>query len=131
MGAPAGPWAGRAEVLTFPLRSPRPRLGIASVIAQVKFDIAPGLGWGAFRTDGALDAAGLAAGASWMDGLRAAAAPDGLVIGSYLNYIDPYFAGWQAAYHGALLPALEEVKARWDPAQVFSFPQAVLPAAAS
>lgn len=98
-----------------------------SACRQVKFDIAPGLGWGLFRTDGALDPVGLAAGAAWMDSLRTAAAPDDLVIGSYLNYIDPYFAGWQEAYHGAMLPALEKVKARWDPEQIFTFPQAVLP----
>lgn len=94
---------------------------------QVKFDIAPGLGWG-LQHDGRLDTLGMAAGAAWMERLRDAAAPSGSIIGSYLNYIDPYFRAWQDAYHGSLLPALQSVKKTWDPAQLFTFPQAVLPA---
>jgi len=44
---------------------------------------------------------------------------------AYQNYIDPTLANWQQAYYGANFTRLTQVKAKYDPHRVFSFPQAV------
>ena len=50
----------------------------------------------------------------------------------YQNYIDPYLKNWERAYYGANLARLQRVKAKWDPDDVWHFPQSVpLPTAHS
>lgn len=45
--------------------------------------------------------------------------------GVYPNFPDPELTGWAHAYHGANYPRLRQVKARYDPAGFFRFPQAI------
>ncbi|MDP9240765.1 MAG: FAD-binding oxidoreductase [Actinomycetota bacterium] len=48
--------------------------------------------------------------------------------GAYQNYADPDLAGYPAAYWGANYPRLQAVKAKYDPYELFTSPQAVRPA---
>jgi len=44
---------------------------------------------------------------------------------AYQNYIDPALTNWRQAYYGANLARLTQVKAKYDPGRVFTFPQAI------
>jgi hypothetical protein len=64
---------------------------------------------------------------AWVRDLRAAMAP--YTTGAYVNYIDADVTDWATAYYGANLARLKQVKAEYDPDDVFAGPQSI-PAAA-
>ena len=45
--------------------------------------------------------------------------------GAYQNFIDPSLRDWKTAYYGSNLPRLERIKAKYDPDNVFNFPEAI------
>jgi FAD/FMN-containing dehydrogenase len=46
----------------------------------------------------------------------------------YQNYVDPDLKNWRQAYYGANYARLAQIKATYDPTQVFKFPQGITPA---
>ncbi|MEP7020772.1 MAG: FAD-binding protein, partial [Pseudonocardiales bacterium] len=64
---------------------------------------------------------------AWLRAFHAAVQPYGSG-GAYQNYADPDLAGYAAAYWGANYPRLQQVKAKYDPHNLFTSPQTVRPA---
>ncbi|MBI4851577.1 MAG: FAD-binding oxidoreductase [Acidobacteria bacterium] len=47
--------------------------------------------------------------------------------GAYLSYTDPLIEDWATAYYGENYARLTQIKAKYDPTQVFNFPQGIKP----
>lgn len=66
----------------------------------------------------------VAANTSWLSGTWQSMRP--YASGSaYQNYIDPNLVGWQQAYYGSNLPRLQQIKATYDPNNLFHFAQSI------
>jgi FAD/FMN-containing dehydrogenase len=68
----------------------------------------------------------VAANRSWLNGtwqtMRSSASG-----AAYQNYVDPDLANWQQAYYGANLTRLQQIKAIYDPGNLFRFAQSIPP----
>ena len=62
----------------------------------------------------------------WLAKFRQAMRP--FVRGAYVNVPDAAFADWGELYYGTNFPRLREVKRKYDPMEVFRFPQSIPPA---
>jgi FAD/FMN-containing dehydrogenase len=51
--------------------------------------------------------------------------PDGVMDGCYVNYPDVDLVGWQQLYYQDSYPALQRVKADWDPLNLFNHAQSI------
>jgi len=61
----------------------------------------------------------------WVENLRRALSP--FTVGDYVNFPDRYIKDWPTAYYGRNLRMLREVKGKYDPFNVFHFPQSIPP----
>jgi FAD/FMN-containing dehydrogenase len=62
--------------------------------------------------------------ATWHHEVRTAMAPWSSG-GAYVNYIDPLITDWQTAYYGGNYAKLVQVKAAYDPNELFKFAQGI------
>lgn len=61
---------------------------------------------------------------AWIDGVNQALRPY-TTGGAYVNIPDSSLADWAWAYYGDNFPRLVEVKARYDPKNIFNYPQSI------
>jgi FAD/FMN-containing dehydrogenase len=68
---------------------------------------------------------------AWIRGLyeamygAAGPVPDGVMDGCYVNYPDVDLSDWQHLYYQGNYPRLQQVKAEWDPLDIFNHAQSV------
>lgn len=60
---------------------------------------------------------------AWIEGLRSQLAPH--TVGAYANYSDHFITDYLNAYYGGNLARLVEIKAKYDPDDMFNFPQSI------
>ncbi|MGM9925448.1 MAG: FAD-binding oxidoreductase [Bacillus sp. (in: firmicutes)] len=61
----------------------------------------------------------------WIESVRKALAP--YTTGDYVNWPDLFIQNWQTAYYGDNYPRLQQIKAKYDPDNIFRFPQSIVP----
>ncbi len=59
----------------------------------------------------------------WVESFRRAMLDD--VIGDYVNFPDISIINWEEAYYGTNLTRLRQVKSKYDPENIFCFPQSI------
>lgn len=69
------------------------------------------------------DPADAQANIAWIHDIREAMLP--YTTGTYVNFVDSDITDWATAYYGANLPRLMQVKAAYDPDNVFGGPQSI------
>ncbi|AGF58154.1 FAD/FMN-containing dehydrogenase [Clostridium saccharoperbutylacetonicum] len=69
---------------------------------------------------------GAAAGIRWVEDFRQAMLP--FTKGVYVNTIDLSIEDWPDAYYGTHFKRLTQIKAKYDPENIFRFPQSIPPA---
>jgi hypothetical protein len=69
---------------------------------------------------------GAAPGIRWVEDFRRAMRP--FTKGAYVNGPDLSNKNWPEAYYGSNFERLTKVKAKYDPKNVFNFPQSIPPA---
>jgi FAD/FMN-containing dehydrogenase len=147
------PFAAKSDIVTKPLPTTGIKAMMAAVEARQASPVLSGGGMALDAAGGAINRVGATAtafvhrdglftiqySASWNEG-----APTSVVAANrtwlqqawgsmrpyvsgqaYQNYIDPALQGWAKAYYGENLQRLEEVKARYDPDDVWRFPQSI------
>lgn len=62
----------------------------------------------------------------WQNGLYAAVTPLA-GWGAFQNFVDPSLKDWGEAYYGVNLTRLRSIKAKYDPDNLFRFPQSIRP----
>ena len=91
--------------------------------SDVSFVIAPVFEW--LTPD--VDYIAIHIATNWLQRLFNAAASSQSIVGSYVNYIDPYLKDWQKMYYRHHWNRLREIKIQWDPTDYFRFPQGISP----
>ncbi|EAZ84656.1 FAD-dependent oxidase [Bacillus sp. B14905] len=61
----------------------------------------------------------------WVEDIRRALSP--YTTGDYVNFPDRFIQDWPTAYYGRNFRRLREVKTKYDPFNVFQFPQSIPP----
>lgn len=61
----------------------------------------------------------------WIEELREALSP--YTTGDYVNWPDRYIEDWLKTYYGKNVHRLRKVKTKYDPDNVFKFPQSIPP----
>ena len=61
----------------------------------------------------------------WVENVRQALSP--YTTGDYVNFPDRYIKDWLTAYYGRNIHRLREIKSKYDPLNVFHFPQSIPP----
>ena len=91
-----------------------PAAGIRDLVAGIE------------RMRGVRGAAGVSRQHAWLRSLYATAHQHASGQ-AYQNYEDPDLKDWEQAYYGRNFTRLTHVKAKYDPHQVFKFPQGIPP----
>lgn len=92
--------------------------GSAFVHRDALYYAEPGAGWN--------EPARTAPVAEWLSAFGREMRP--FVHGGYVNVPDPGFTDWGTLYYGDKFPRLRQVKRRYDPHDVFNYPQSIPPA---